>query len=66
MNRPCIECGEPTPEGKFEHPEWYNDAICEECHPGMWDEWIESKIQEYLDQVGSTGSYSDDLKDWAE
>lgn len=60
----CIECGESTPAGKFTHPDWPADDICEGCHSGKWDEWLEEKIQNYLDEVGTTGAYSDELKNW--
>jgi len=60
----CIECGENTPSGKYTHPDWPADDICIDCHGYKWDEWIESKIEEYLDEVGVTGEHSLALKDW--
>jgi len=59
----CIECGGRA-DDELQHPTWPNDGICKNCHSSMWDEHIESKIQEYLNAVGSKGVYSEDLKGW--
>jgi len=63
MSKLCIECGEPA-KNNLIHPDWPADAICNDCHPSKWDEWVEVQIGEYLDAVGSEGAYSNDLKEW--
>lgn len=60
----CIECGERTPDGKYNHPDWPADNICKACHLPMWDDWIEQKIEEYLDEVGDEGLHITSLKDF--
>lgn len=58
----CIECGEKTKEGKFNHPEWPLDNVCETCHPSLWDDWIEQMISDYLDEVGTKGAFVENLE----
>ena len=51
MSEFCIECGDKA-DTKLEHPEWHYDAVCSECHKGLWDDWIEERLRDYTEATG--------------